>query len=41
MRGHLPLIRKDSGTHIHGLTVYLKEGPPFAQDSSLENSADS
>ena len=25
MRGYLPLIRKDSGTHMHGLAVYLKE----------------
>ena len=41
MRGYLPLIRKDSGTHMHGLTVYVKEGLPFAQDLSLENSGDS
>ena len=41
MRGYLPLIRKDSGTHIHGLAVYVKEGLPFARDLSLENSADS
>ena len=26
---------------MHGLTVYVKEGLPFAQDLSLENSADS
>ena len=38
MRGYLPLIRKDSGTHTHG---YVKEGIPFARDLSLENSADS
>ena len=38
MRGYLPLIRKDSGTHIHGLRVYVEEGLPFAQDISLENS---
>ena len=25
MRGYLPLIRKDSGTHMHGLAVYVKE----------------
>ena len=30
VRGYLPLIRKDSGTHMHGLTVYVKEGLPFA-----------
>ena len=41
MRGYLPLIQKDSSTHLHGLTVYVKEGVPFAQDLSLENSADS
>ena len=36
--GYLPLIRKDSTTHMHGLAVYAKEGLPFA---SLENSIDS
>ena len=41
VRGYLPLIRKDSSTHMHGLTVYVKEELPFAQDLSLENSADS
>ena len=25
----LPLIQKDSSTHIHGLAVYVKEGLPF------------
>ena len=25
MRGYLPLIQKDSGTHMHGLAVYVKE----------------
>ena len=39
--GYLPLIRKDSVTHIHGLAVYVKERLPFARDSYLENSADS
>ena len=39
--GYLPLIRKDSSTHMHGLAVYVKEGLPFAWDLSLENSADS
>ena len=37
VRGYLPLIRKDSGTHMHGLAVYVKEGIPFARDLSLEN----
>ena len=41
VRGYLPLIRKDSGTHLHVLAVYVKEGLPFARDVSLENSADS
>ena len=40
MKGYLPLIRKDSSTHMHGLAVYVK-GLPFAWDLSLENSADS
>ena len=38
VRGYLPLIRKDSSTHIHGLAVYVKEGLPFARGLSLENS---
>ena len=41
MRGYLPLIRKNSSTHTHGLAVYVKEGLPFARDLFLENSADS
>ena len=41
VRGYLPLIRKDSITHMHGLAVYVKEGLPFTWDVSLENSADS
>ena len=40
VRGYLPLIRKDSTTHMHGLTVYVKEGLPFVWDLPLENSAD-
>ena len=36
VRGYLPLIRKDSSTDMHGLTVYVKEGLPFARDLSLE-----
>ena len=35
--GYLPLIQKDSSTHMHGLTVYVKEGLPFAQELSLKN----
>ena len=30
VRGYLPLILKDSSTHMHGLTVYVKEGFTFA-----------
>ena len=41
VRGYLPLNRKDSSTHIHGLAVYVKEGLPFAQDVSPQNSDDS
>ena len=41
VRGYLPLIQMDSSFHMHSLTVYMKEGLPFAQDLSLENSADS
>ena len=41
VRGYLPLIRKDSSTHMHGLAVYVKERLPFARDLSLENFADS
>ena len=41
MTGYLPLIWKDSGTHMHGLAVYVKEELSFARDLSLENSADS
>ena len=36
----LPLILKDSRTHIHGIVVYVKEGLPFACNLSLENSAE-
>ena len=41
VRGFLPLIRNDSSTHMHGLAVYVKVGPPSARDLSLENSTDS
>ena len=41
VRGYLPLIWKDSSTHMHGLAVYIKEELPFARNLSLENSADS
>ena len=41
VRGYLPLIQKDSSTHMHGLTVYVKdEELPFGQDLSLEKTAD-
>ena len=41
--GYLPLIQKDSTTHVrstthmHGPAVYVKDGLPFARDLSLEN----
>ena len=41
MRGYLPLIQKDSTTHMHGLAIYMKEGLPCAHDLSVENSPDS
>ena len=41
VRDYLPLIPKDSSTHMHGLAVYVKEGLPFARDLSLQNFADS
>ena len=41
VRSYLPLIRKDSGTHMHSLAVYVKEGLPFARGLSLEKSKDS
>ena len=41
VRGYLLPIRKNSSTHIHCLSVYVKEGLPFPRDLSLENSADS
>ena len=41
VRGYIPLIRKDSSSHMQSLAVYVKEGFTFAWDLSLENSADS
>ena len=41
VRSYLPLIRKDSSAHIHGLPVYVKGELPFARDLPLQNSADS
>ena len=44
VRRYLPLIQKDSTTHMHGLTVYIKEGLAFAltsRDLHLGNSSDS
>ena len=40
VRGYLPLVPKDSSSHMHGLAVYVK-GLPFAQNLPLENSEDS
>ena len=40
VRGYIPLIRKDSNTHMHGLAVHVKGGIPFPRDLSLGNSAD-
>ena len=41
VRGHLPLIRKDSSTNMHGLVVDVKEGLSFSRELSIEHSADS
>ena len=41
MTSYLPLIRRDSITHMHGLSVYVEEGLPFARDLSLINPVDS
>ena len=41
MKGYLPLIQKDSTTHMHVLAVYAKEGLPFVRALSQENFADS
>ena len=41
VRCYLPSVWKNSGTHMCGLVAYVKEGVHFAQDLSLENSADS
>ena len=41
VRRYLPLVQKDSSTHMHGLPVHVNEGLPFAQELSLENSTDS
>ena len=30
VRGYLPLIRKDSSSHMHDLVVYVNDGLPFA-----------
>ena len=37
--GYLPLIQKDSLTHMHGLGNYVKEGLALKLDLYLENSA--
>ena len=37
MRGYLSLIQSDSITHMHGPTVYVKEGLHFVGELSLEN----
>ena len=40
-KGYLPLIWKDSFTHMHVLAVYVRKGLPLVQNVSLENSEDS
>ena len=41
VRSYLPLIWKDSVTHIHDLVVYVKVELSFAENLSLENIVDS
>ena len=41
VRGHLPLIWKDSSTYMHVLAIYMKKGLSFAWDLFLETSGDS
>ena len=38
VRSYLPMIRKDSITHMHGFTVCVKKGFPFTWNLYLENS---
>ena len=40
VRDYFLLIQKDTITHMLGLTVFLKEGLPFAWDLFLEKSSD-
>ena len=40
-RGYLPLNRKDSTTHMHGLAVYVNEELLFPGELFLGNSVDS
>ena len=34
--GYLPIIRKDSSTHMHGLAVYARETLPISRETHLE-----
>ena len=38
VKGYLPLIQKDSITHMHGLALYVKERFPFTRDLSQKDS---
>ena len=40
VRGYLPLTQKNSTTHRHGLTIYMKERLLFARDLPPENASD-
>ncbi len=35
--GYLPLIRKDSDSHMHGLAVYARSNLPLARECTLES----
>ena len=34
--GYLPIIRKDSSTHMHGLAVYARDTLPISREAHLE-----
>ena len=39
--GYLPIIRKDSSTHMHGLAVYVRDSLPISREFDLERSCKS
>ena len=39
--GYLPINRKDSSSHMHGLGLYVRDNLPIAREPSLEDSKES